>query len=98
MDASDQSSSKGKATDLAGGFRPQVNMEVRPPKPEDLQKSYASVVDEVHSPGWYGGMSTSSLPDNPGIARPLIHNSQCSRRSHWVLRRHSVLCLLSESL
>ncbi|KAK3304064.1 uncharacterized protein B0T15DRAFT_228810 [Chaetomium strumarium] len=58
MDASDQSSSKGKAADLigAGGFRPQVNMEVRPPKPEDLQKSYASVVDEVHSPGWYGGM------------------------------------------
>lgn len=62
-DASEHGSSKGKASDAAaalngdGGFRPQVHMQVQPPKPEDLQRSYASVVDEVHSPGWYGGMS-----------------------------------------
>ncbi|KAL2126281.1 hypothetical protein VTI74DRAFT_1267 [Chaetomium olivicolor] len=59
MDDYDQGSSKGKATDVPttnGGFRPHANMTVQPPKPDDLQKSYASVVEEVHNPGWYGGM------------------------------------------
>ena len=44
-----------------GGFRPQVNMEVEPPKVEDLQASYASVVGQDSNPqGWYGSMSTFS--------------------------------------
>lgn len=61
----DQSSSnKGKAHDAPtssgnGGFRAQAGMTVQPPRPEDLQKSYASIVEEVHNPGWYGSMSTS---------------------------------------
>lgn len=64
MDASsEQGSSRGKATDgppaNAVGFRPQANMTVQPPKPEDLQKSYASVVGVDPQPkGWYGAMST----------------------------------------
>ncbi|KAJ4306723.1 hypothetical protein N0V88_000089 [Collariella sp. IMI 366227] len=58
----DQSSSnKGKAHDAPtssgnGGFRAQAGMTVQPPRPEDLQKSYATIVEEVHNPGWYGGM------------------------------------------
>jgi len=60
---SDHGSSKGKATDHseannAVGFRPQANMTVEPPKPEDLQKSYASIVGNDANPkGWYGSMS-----------------------------------------
>jgi regulator of protease activity HflC (stomatin/prohibitin superfamily) len=52
-------SSTSKALDPAinGGFRPQANMTIEPPKPTDLQKSYASVVGEVsNTNGWYGGM------------------------------------------
>ncbi|KAH6851202.1 stomatin-like protein [Chaetomium sp. MPI-CAGE-AT-0009] len=58
MDTSeDQGSSKGKGPGSGnGGFRAQANMKVEPPKREDLQRSYASVVDEVHFPGWYGAM------------------------------------------
>ncbi|KAK4042025.1 stomatin-like protein [Parachaetomium inaequale] len=58
MDTHDeQGSSKGKATHATnGGFQAQANMKVEPPKPEDLQRSYASVVEEVHFPGWYGTM------------------------------------------
>jgi hypothetical protein len=59
MDTSDHGSSKGKATDNAatnGGFQSQGQMRVEPPKREDLQRSYASIVDEVHFPGWYGAM------------------------------------------
>lgn len=60
MEASEQSASKGKAADdngvPAAGFRPQQIMKVEPPRPEDLQMSYAAVVDEVHFPGWYGAM------------------------------------------
>jgi erythrocyte band 7 integral membrane protein len=53
----DQGSSKGKAPSSGnGGFRAQANMKVEPPKPEDLQRSYASIVEEVHYPGWYGAM------------------------------------------
>lgn len=51
------SSHKGKAPGAGnGGFRAQANMKVEPPKPEDLQRSYASIVEEVHFPGWYGAM------------------------------------------
>lgn len=33
---------------------------VQPPRPEDLQRSYASIVGTDASPkGWYGGMSMS---------------------------------------
>lgn len=43
-------------------FRPQPAMVV-PPRQEDLQKSYATVVDANATPkGWYGSMSTSLLP------------------------------------
>ncbi|KAL1890603.1 hypothetical protein Sste5346_008119 [Sporothrix stenoceras] len=39
------------------GFRPQANMAVVPPRKEDLQKSYASIVGDDHNPaGWYGSM------------------------------------------
>jgi len=50
--------SKGKQADPAGGFRPAANMTVQPPKPEDLQKSYASLVgNDADAKGWYGSMS-----------------------------------------
>jgi erythrocyte band 7 integral membrane protein len=39
------------------GFRPTVPMTVEPPKQEDLQKSYASIVGtDADAKGWYGGM------------------------------------------
>ncbi|KLU91508.1 erythrocyte band 7 integral membrane protein [Magnaporthiopsis poae ATCC 64411] len=39
------------------GFRPQANMTVQPPRQEDLQKSYASIVGEDSNPkGFYGIM------------------------------------------
>ncbi|KND94343.1 putative band 7 family protein [Tolypocladium ophioglossoides CBS 100239] len=39
------------------GFQPQTKMTVQPPRKEDLQRSYASLVgDEVTPGGWYGGM------------------------------------------
>ncbi|GAB1313533.1 Stomatin [Madurella fahalii] len=60
MDTGDQGSSKGKSLDTSaanGGFRPQVNMTVQPPKLEDLQQSYASIVGNDANPkGWYGSM------------------------------------------
>jgi len=65
MSSSDQGSAKGKApiNDHAEtettqiGFRPQANMVVIPPKREDLQMSYASIVDDNANPkGWYGSM------------------------------------------
>jgi hypothetical protein len=60
MAASDAGSSKGKQADSNGGFRPHNNMAmvVQPPKPEDLQRSYATVVSADANPkGWYGSMS-----------------------------------------
>ncbi|KXX82270.1 Stomatin-like protein 3 [Madurella mycetomatis] len=59
MDAGDQGSSKGKSLDTSaanGGFRPQANMSVQPPKLEDLQQSYASIVADANPKGWYGTM------------------------------------------
>lgn len=41
-----------------GGFRPQGPMVVQPPRQEDLQKSYASIVgNDADAKGWYGSMS-----------------------------------------
>jgi len=60
--ASDASSAKGKTLDTnGGGFRPHAPMNtlmnVEPPKPEDLQKSYATLVGtDADAKGWYGGM------------------------------------------
>ncbi|EFX06505.1 stomatin family protein [Grosmannia clavigera kw1407] len=52
----DNSSSK-PMVDNNVGFRPQINMEVTPPRPEDLQKSYATIVsDYAGTNDWYGGM------------------------------------------
>ena len=71
MSATDNSSAplrkdKGPETNGASdghiGFRPQQNMTVEPPKPRDLQPSYASIVgDDANPEGWYGSMS-KSLP------------------------------------
>lgn len=78
---SDHGSSKGKApeqNDVSNniGFRPQVNMTVEPPKPEDLQKSYASIVGDDSGPqGWYGSMSTPpSLPPPDTTQRLTPHS------------------------
>ncbi|KAI0136887.1 erythrocyte band 7 integral membrane protein [Xylariales sp. AK1849] len=39
------------------GFRPQQVMAVEPPRPEDLQQSYASIVGiDANPKGWYGSM------------------------------------------
>jgi hypothetical protein len=59
MDPSESSSNKGKAHDNHnGGFRPQLGMSaVVPPREEDLQKSYATIVgNDADAKGWYGGM------------------------------------------
>lgn len=54
------SSSKAPAINGEGGFRPQANMAVQPPRQEDLQRSYASIVGtDADAKGWYGSMSTS---------------------------------------
>lgn len=61
MDGS-SSSPKKKAPEAAagssgGGFRREANMAVQPPKQEDLQMSYASIVgDDANPKGWYGTM------------------------------------------
>jgi hypothetical protein len=46
-----------------GGFQAQNKMAVQPPREDDLQQSYATVVrtDADHK-GWYGGMSKSHMP------------------------------------
>lgn len=55
-----------KAADTNGhgaqaGFRPQGPMVVQPPRQEDLQKSYASIVGtDADAKGWYGSMSKSA--------------------------------------
>lgn len=62
------------------GFRQQAAMTVEPPRQEDLQKSYATVVDSNASPkGWYGSMSTFSL-SSPSLA--LYPTARSSRHRH----------------
>ncbi|KAJ9149969.1 Stomatin family protein [Pleurostoma richardsiae] len=60
MDSGSTSKDSAARTNGAGqatGFRPQANMSVEPPRPEDLQRSYATVVDTDANPkGWYGSM------------------------------------------
>ena len=54
------SSSKAPAleADQSIGFQPQAKMDVQPPRKEDLQRSYATVVaTDVNPQGWYGTMS-----------------------------------------
>ncbi|UNI19879.1 hypothetical protein JDV02_006023 [Purpureocillium takamizusanense] len=47
----------GETAGFGGGFQPQGKMTVQPPKKEDLQKSYASIVGDDGNPsGWYGSM------------------------------------------
>ena len=51
------SSSKAPETDTPLGFQPHNKMTVQPPKQEDLQRSYATVVsNEANPKGWYGTM------------------------------------------
>ncbi|KAK3683849.1 hypothetical protein B0T22DRAFT_469011 [Podospora appendiculata] len=62
----DQSSAgtRGKHVDSSAvGFRPHANMVVvNPPKPEDLQQSYASIVGtDADAKGWYGSMSMATF-------------------------------------
>lgn len=72
MSATENSSTplrKDKGTSINGdgggsgnniGFRPTQGMAVVPPKPQDLQQSYASIVGNDANPkGWYGSMSKS---------------------------------------
>lgn len=47
----------GEQGGFGGGFQPQGKMTVQPPKKEDLQRSYASIVGDDGNPsGWYGSM------------------------------------------
>ena len=77
-------SSKAPDSDVGGttvGFTPQTKMVVQPPKKEDLQRSYASVVETDANPkGWYGSMSRS----------PNIH-------SHVALSQEDVHAILQKS-
>lgn len=60
-----QTGSSSKATEEpehpngTGGYVAAQKMAVQPPRQEDLQKSYASIVGNDANPkGWYGSMST----------------------------------------
>ncbi|KAI1084880.1 stomatin-like protein [Whalleya microplaca] len=61
-ESSTMSTGKNKAVDQTNGggpvgFRPQANMTVEPPRQEDLQQSYASIVGtDADAKGWYGSM------------------------------------------
>jgi len=73
--AAGQSADKGKdpetVTNGNTGFRPQANMTMQRPRPEDLQKSYASViVDDPNPKGWYGTMGMS-LEHSPKVIQKL---------------------------
>jgi erythrocyte band 7 integral membrane protein len=67
--------SKMPETSTNGGFRVQDNMmAVQPPRQEDLQKSYATVVAHDANPkGWYGSMSMAARAlENHSFSRRLI--------------------------
>jgi erythrocyte band 7 integral membrane protein len=50
-------SSKAPESDANIGFQPQNKMTVQPPKQEDLQRSYATIVtQDMGVQGWYGSM------------------------------------------
>ncbi|KAJ2899435.1 hypothetical protein MKZ38_003050 [Zalerion maritima] len=55
--ASASSKNKAPATSGNGGYRREPGITVQPPKSEDLQKSYASIVgDDAGPKDWYGTM------------------------------------------
>lgn len=58
LNGAGSSTSKAPENETAIGFQPQNKMDVQPPRKEDLQRSYATVVIEDANPkGWYGTMS-----------------------------------------
>lgn len=66
-----------KAPESEVGFQPQSRMAVQPPKQEDLQRSYATVVSSDANPkGWYGTMSkfTTNAASPPSISSSNISN------------------------
>jgi erythrocyte band 7 integral membrane protein len=68
-------SSKAPESDANIGFQPQNKMTVQPPRQEDLQRSYATIVtQDMGAQGWYGSMS--KLPFFDGLlthyARPVV--------------------------
>lgn len=49
---------EGEHRNGTGGFQANAKMAVQPPKQEDLQRSYATIVGtETNPKGWYGSMS-----------------------------------------
>jgi len=56
--ASSSSKQKAPAAIINGveGFIPQTSMSVQPPRQEDLQKSYGTIVADATAKGWYGSM------------------------------------------
>ncbi|KAI1179812.1 stomatin family protein [Nemania sp. FL0916] len=56
-ESSTASAGKGAGKGHANGFRAEAPMTVEPPRQQDLQQSYAQIVDENANPsGWYGSM------------------------------------------
>lgn len=57
----------------APGYESAPKMDVQPPKQEDLQQSYATLIGNDPNPkGWYGSMSTS-----PAIYNALHRSWAC---------------------
>ena len=79
LDIDDQVKANGGVSPSNVGFRPTNGgvIKVQPPRREDLQPSYAQVLqgDEETNHGWYGGMSEScpfaqhTLPGNANTAQ-----------------------------
>lgn len=99
MDRPESTPSSSKAADHAG-FKAQNNMTVQPPREEDLQKSYESIVGTDANPkGWYGSMSMYCRDEYKKETRHqslIFHHSQQPRRLHWNNGRYSLLHLLSQ--
>lgn len=74
-----------KAADTNGhgaqaGFRPQGPMVVQPPRQEDLQKSYASIVGtDADAKGWYGSMSKPATSQHHPPSLPQLVLTLCPR-------------------
>ena len=109
METNDSGSSKGKHPEAAVGFRTQANMVVQPPKMEDLQQSYATIITHDANPkGWYGMMSMSiaKLPRAMAVKLSLSLSrlltttppSQCSWYHYRNHGRYSLLRLLPEPI
>lgn len=66
-----------------GGFQTQTKMTVIPPKKEDLQRSYATIVENDANPkGWYGTMSTSFAFPRCGLSSPMQLQLQLQSNIH----------------